>query len=113
MKRAQYLFQIFLKHIYRSGFSAVIINGKNCELNEGQVMEAIEEQATQFIYRQDYHKWEIDDIKLFGSAIEHLGEMYPEILCEIEIETVEAYAFDILGEIGIEKKEITSIEFKV
>ena len=113
MKRAQYLFQIFRKHIYRSGFSAAVINGKNCELNENRIMAVIEEQATQFLYRQDYHQWEIDDIKFCGSATEHLDEMYPEILREIENDTIEEYAFGILWNVGIEKKDLKSIEFKV
>lgn len=113
MKRAQYLFQIFLKHIYRSGFSAAVINGKNCELNESRIMAVIEEQATQFLYRQDYREWEIQDIKFGGYATDYLDEMYPEILREIENDTVEEYAFGILGNLEIEKKDLKSIEFKV
>ena len=113
MTKAQYLFEILKKHIYRSDFAAVIVNGKNYELNEDQITEDIEKQATNFLYNQDYPQWEIDDIKFGGDATDYLYEMYPETFREIEMDTIEEYAFDILERVGIEKKDLKSIEFKV
>lgn len=75
--------------------------------------EGIEDEATQFLYNQDYHQWKIDDIKFCGSATGYLDEFYPETLKEIEIDAAEWYAFDILEKLGIEKKDLQSIEFQL
>ena len=75
--------------------------------------EGIEDEATQFLYNQDYSQMEIDDIKFDGSAIDYLDEFYPETLKEIELDAAEWYAFDILEKLGFEKKDLQSIEFQL
>ena len=113
MTNYQELFETLKRTIYYSGFSTVIVNGKTCEWNGDEMREGIEDEATQFLYNQDYSKMEVDDIKFDGSAVGYLDEFYPESLKEIEIDAAEWHAFDILEKLGIEKKDLQSIEFQL
>ena len=113
MTNAQDLFETLKMTIYYSGFSAVVVNGKTYKWNGDEMREGIEDEATQFLYNQDYSQMEIDDIKFDGSAIDYLDEFYPETLKEIELDAAEWYAFDILEKLGFEKKDLQSIEFQL
>lgn len=113
MTNAQELFETLKMTIYYSGFSAVVVNGKTYKWNGDEMREGIEDEATQFLYNQDYSQMEIDDIKFDGSAIDYLDEFYPETLKEIELDAAEWYAFDILEKLGFEKKDLQSIEFQL
>ena len=113
MTNPQELFETLKRAIYLSDFFAVTVNGKSYKWNKDSMREDVEDQATEFLYNQDYHQWEIDDIKFDGSATDYLDEFFSKTLKEIEIDAAEWYAFDILEKLGIEKKDLTSIEFQL
>ena len=113
MTNYQELFETLKRSIYLSDFFAVTVNGKTYKWNKDSMREDVEDQATEFLYNQDYHQWEIDDIKFSESATGYLDEFYPETLKEIELDAAEWYAFDILEKLGFEKKDLQSIEFQL
>lgn len=113
MRKTQSLFETLKNTIYCSSFFSVIINGKSYSFNHDQMSEDIEAQTTEFLYNKNYSQTEIDDIKFDGSVKDYLEETYPETLKEIESDAAEWYAFDILEKLGIEKKDLKSIEFQL